>query len=404
VTWASVVRSTSSLVLVRALGMASRYAALLALAALMPAAQFAACALAFVCAEFARVLTDAGVDTVYLRLSETLQAPERQHLAAQAAAIKLLNGSVVVLAMGIALWLMRTSSVLVVLIAMQFLAQSLVQFSLNVLQSQNLVHRSVWPLALLYGATLCLAATGFLGWQAAVWTLPAIAAGELVFAVACVLARLPLRTAQAGVAYERLLPLALPMAGIAVLALVNTRVDSVLVSSLLSADEAGRYMFLQRWSDLTPLLVAGIAMPLVGKIGLADGDANSAQRRRRWRHATWFAAPALVLPFALVWLALVLNPAYSSDGRLAWVVAAVGSVRGALMVSTVILLSRWQDRRLLLIAVAAAISTSTAGWIAGTVWGALGIAVVVLLVEGLNLSAQVALIRLGRRAGAKAVS
>jgi O-antigen/teichoic acid export membrane protein len=394
----SLAKSTASIVLVRALGVAARYLALIALASLMTAAEFAVCGLAFAISEFARCATDAGIDPVFLRKAEQLDGRKRRLHVSQATVLKLLHGALALTVVAAIVAGLGNTNVLAWMIAMQFFAQALVQLSLNVLQADNAVHRVARPMLALYLAGMGLASAAFFGLDIGRWALPAIALGELAFAAITLASRFEPAALQLRQAYRAYFPMALPMAGISFLALINTRFDSLVVITLLSLDDAGKYMYLVRWGDTVPMLAAGIAMPLLGKLEALERHASGAARR--WLGVA--LALALLLPFIVVHVASHRNPAYASDGWLPWLVAATSSVRTGLVLATVALLSMWRDSRLLVIAAMTAVAIPLGCWWLGSTMGAVGIAAVVLTVEICNLVCQLVLIRRARRRRASA--
>jgi O-antigen/teichoic acid export membrane protein len=373
----SLAKSTASIVLVRALGVAARYLALIALASLMTAAEFAVCGLAFAISEFARCATDAGIDPVFLRKAEQLDGRKRRLHVSQATVLKLLHGAL---------------ALTVVAAIVAGLGNT------NVLQADNAVHRVARPMLALYLAGMGLASAAFFGLDIGRWALPAIALGELAFAAITLASRFEPAALQLRQAYRAYFPMALPMAGISFLALINTRFDSLVVITLLSLDDAGKYMYLVRWGDTVPMLAAGIAMPLLGKLEALERHASGAARR--WLGVA--LALALLLPFIVVHVASHRNPAYASDGWLPWLVAATSSVRTGLVLATVALLSMWRDSRLLVIAAMTAVAIPLGCWWLGSTMGAVGIAAVVLTVEICNLVCQLVLIRRARRRRASA--
>lgn len=369
---------------------------LLALACLLPAGEFALCGFAFAVAEVARCLVDSGVDPVLLRRSEELPAELRRRFAADALSIKLSN-SVPVLAVVLVLMSTTTDlSLVALLISLQFLPQALLQTSLNIAQVDNVVHRVGWPLVAVYGAGLVLALLSFAGFSVGEAGLPLIAAGEL--GVGAWLGRTHLRlvTFRVWEPYRKYFPLALNMAGVSLLALINTRVDSLLVNRLLPAEQAGQYMYLIRWSDLMPMLAGGIAMPLVGKL---RGHSAALSGLGSCFVPLAVLVCAFAAPPALVWLAMWSSGQYSVAGSLPWIIAACGTVRVGLVVVSTLMLSHWLDRTLLLVAIGSATLMSLAVWVLGLQHGAQGVAVAVLSVEVCNLAVQLLLLgRATRRA------
>jgi O-antigen/teichoic acid export membrane protein len=391
----SLARSTTSIVLVRALGVAARYLALIALASLMTAAEFAVCGLAFAISEFARCATDAGIDPVFLRKAEKLDGRQRRLHVSQATVLKLLHGAMALVVVAAIMTALGNAPVLAWMIAMQFFAQAFVQLSLNVNQADNTVHHVSRPMMVLYLAGLSLASTAFLGHDIGRWALPVIALGELAFASIVLASRFEPTGLQLQTAYRAYFPMALPMAGIAFLALVNTRFDSLVATKLLGLEDAGKYMYVVRWGDTVPMLAAGVAMPLLGKLEALERNASGAPR--------WWLGVALalaLLPFFVVHAVLHVSPAYATEGWLPWLIAATSSVRTGLVLATVALLTMWHDSRLLIIALTTAVVIPLGCWWAGSKMGASGIAAVVLTVETCNLICQIALIRRARRARA----
>lgn len=389
---ASLAKSTASIVLVRALGVAARYLALIALASLMTAAEFAVCGLAFAISEFARCATDAGIDPVFLRKAEQLDGHQRRLQVSQATVLKLLHGALALAAVAAIVAGLGNATALSWMIAMQFFAQALVQLSLNVHQADSTVHHVARPMMALYLAGMGLASAAFFGHDIGRWALPAIALGELVFAAIALASRFEPAALQLRQAYSAYFPMALPMAGIAFLALINTRFDSLVVNTLLGLEEAGKYMYLARWGDTVPMLAGGIAMPLLGKLEALERHASATPRR--WLGA---ALALALLPFLVVHAASHYNPAFASEGWLPWLIAATSSVRTGLVLVTVALLSMWRDSRLLAIASVTAVAIPLGCWWLGSTIGAVGIAAAVLAVEICNLACQLVLIRRARR-------
>ena len=108
------------------------------------------------------------------------------------------------------------------------------------------------------------------------------------------------------------------MAGIMLLAFVNTRADALLVGRLLTPAEAGRYLYLARFVDFAPMLATGVALPLVGKVAGV----------RRATERALLVAPGLALaaaPFVLVAAAGLLNPGLCGRPCLAILIAAIAA-------------------------------------------------------------------------------
>jgi hypothetical protein len=374
----------------------ARFLALLALAALMKAEEFALCVLALALSDFARCVADGGIDPVFLRRAEAQDDALRRKYIARAALLKLLHGALAALVVvALLLWVFDAASLFVWLLALQFFAQALVQLGLNAHQADNTVQRVAPRMIALYLAGLLLALSGFAGWQGSRWALPLIAAGELVLALSMLAPRLDRPAPALGEAYRSYFPLALPMAGLTCLALINTRSDAFLATSLLPPGDAGRYLYLGRWGDAVPMFAGGLAMPLVGKLA-----ALQAQHRAGAAVQALLLFLLTALPFALVWLAMHLQPAYAVAGWLPWLIAAAAAVRTGATLATVNLLSRWHDRGLLVLAVGTAIAIPACSWLAGRSLGAVGIALVILTIESCNLGVQLVMIRQGRNLNA----
>lgn len=396
--WRAVARSTTSLVGLRTLGVGARYLALMCLSALLPVADFAICALAFAISEFARVASDGGIDVVYLRRAESMDESSRQTLGGQALFIKLAQGSLALLVVAMIVRHVDQVGWLATLIACQFLAQALTQLALNLLQTQGSVARRAQPLMVVYLVVLGLAVAGSRGQTIGFWAFPVLLAGELAFGVwiasrSVTWAGLhPLR------AYASYYPVAFSMAGVGLLAMINTRADALITSALLTAEEAGRYMYLSRWVDAAPMMAGGIAMPLVGKIR----NVTLASMLRPW--VVGPIAALLAAPFVVAAVVTHFGADYAAPGVLPWLLASTSALRVGLVLSTAFLLSHWRDASVFWIAVVTSLVIVSGGWIVGRSHGAVGIALVVLAVEACNLGVQLFALRRYSRSNANANS
>lgn len=383
------VLSTASLVTVRSAGVAARSLGLLTLAAGMPAERFAHYATAFVLSELARCATDFGLDPLVLRRAEGLSAAEQRPMIRAALAVRIVHGT---LAAAVVLAILAMSfplDLLLVAAGLQFLAQGWLQLGLNWRQVNNSAHRAAPTLLAFYGIVAGLAAYAYVRPELGAVPLPLLLVGEAIIA-ARLLAPLS-RPGRSDLAagYATLVPKALPMAGIMLLAFVNTRADALLVGRLLSPNEAGRYLYLARFVDFAPMLATGVALPLVGK--LAGFDAR--------RNAPALVALAIGLaaaPFALVAAAALLNPAYAGDATLRLLIAVIAVVRIGLAVTTTVLLAQWRDWLLVRVGVATTVLVPVLCWALGARYGAHGLAVGVIVAETGNLLFQTALL-LARR-------
>jgi O-antigen/teichoic acid export membrane protein len=285
-------------------------------------------------------------------------------------------------------------------IAMLFLGQSLVQLMLNVLQSRRAVSGAAGPLVVLYGlvsalgvASIVLAGGGgdaVVGEVLTRWAnhgFVLLLLGELGCAawIARRHLRGPTRPSLAQ-AYADYFPAALPMATVALLALINTRVDAIVTSAVLGLEQAGRYMYVMRWADAAPMLAAGVALPLVGKIQTMSS--------RPWHDRRLLVATAAMalIPFMVVPLVQLLQPSMRVDGAMPWLVAATSAVRVGLTMTTTLLLACWRDGALSRIALATSVSITVLTWLFGQRAGAAGVASAVLLVETVNLAVQARLV------------
>lgn len=381
--------STAGLVTARSAGVAARALSLLTLAAGMPAERFGHYATAVVLSELARCASDFGLDPLVLRRAEGLAPGEQRPIVRAALAIRAVHGAVaaaVVLAVLAALFRL---DLLLVAAGLQFVPQGWLQLALNWRQVNNSAQRVAPILILFYSAIAVLAAAAWLHPSLGALPLPLLWGGEAALGVLLLLPVGSTGRCDLRAGYGALAGAALPMAGVALLAFVNTRTDALLVGRLLDPVAAGRYLYLARWIDLAPMLATGVALPLVGKVALLD------QRR----NAAVFASAGLVLalaPFALVEVAALLRPAYGGDPVLRWLLGAVGTCRIGLAVTTVLLLSRWHDGLLLRIAPAVSLAMPIATWLLGSAIGSRGVAGGVLLVETANLLVQVVLVARSR--------
>ena len=381
--------STASLVGVRSAGVAARSLGLLTLAAGMPAERFAHYATAFVLSELARCATDFGLDPLVLRRAEGLPIAEQRPMIRAALAVRLAHGLVAAAAVLAILAASFPLDLLLVAAGLQFVSQGWLQLGLNWRQVNNSAHRAAPALLAFYGAVAALAAFAYFRPEFGTVPLPLLLTGEALIAVRLLapLSRPGRRDLAAG--YATLVPKALPMVGIMLLAFVNTRADALLVGRLLSPDAAGRYLYLARFVDFAPMLATGVALPLVGKLAGFDARRN---------------APALVAlgvllaaaPFVLVAAAALLNPAYAGDPTLRMLIAAIAVVRIGLAVTTVVLLAQWRDWLLVRVATVTTVLVPVLCWALGSRYGAHGLAVGVIVAEAGNLLLQAALL-LARR-------
>lgn len=377
----STVLSTVSLVAMRSLGVGARALALLTLAAGMPADEFANYALAFVFSELARCATDFGLDPVVLRRAEVLSVQEQHSLMRDALAVRVSHGFVAGAIMIGALTTMFPVNLLIIAAGLQFLPQGLLQLGLNWRQANNSAHLVAPVLAVFYLTVIGLAVAAYFYPAVNILPIPFLVVGEMVIAI-CLLSPLKLphfRDLVTG--YRLLVPQALPMAGILLLAFINTRTDALLVSYLVDASDAGRYLYIMRWIDLAPMLAAGIALPLVGKVTKLD-----------WRRfaplVSGFVLTLAAAPFVLVQIAGWLNPAYAGDQALRVLLALVGACRIGLAMTTTGLLAKWHDGLLVRLAMGTTILLPILTWIIGSRYGLHGIAAAVLMAETGNFLLQ----------------
>ena len=386
----SVLVSTASLVIVRAAGVAARALSLLTLAAAMPAERFGHYATAFVLSELARCLTDFGLDPLVLRRAEGRPSAEQRAIVRAALAVRAAHGAVTAGAVLGVLALMFRLDLLLVAAALQFVPQGWLQLALNQRQVSNSAQRVAPALLGFYAVVAGLAA---LAWVRPAWggvPLPLLLVGEALAALALLGRAAMPRGADLVAGYRTLVRAALPMAGIALLALVNTRTDALLVGRLLSSAEAGRYLYLARWVDFAPMLASGVALPLVGKLGGFD------VRRQGWS----LAAAGIVLaavPFALVELAAALKPPYAADPLLRALLAAASVCRIGLAVTTTLLLAKWRDAGLGRVAAVTSALLPLLVWLLGSRLGAHGVVAGVLAAETANLLFQSVLLLRGPR-------
>jgi len=386
---ASVRRSTLALVMTRSFGVAARHLSLLSLATLLSPIEFAACGLAFALSEFARCFTDAGVDTTLLRKGENASPNCRHSLIYAATSIKVWHGLAISILLILFIWIQGKSvTILIMLIGLQFLPQALLQLTLNTRQIDDTAHTVLRPIAVFYILVIAFASQGFFGSSSSKWALPILSLGELLFALT-IGSRPALPSFQKiHSIYTQYFPTSLPMLGVALLALINTRVDSLIVSGLLPPNEAAEYMFFMRWSDIAPMFAAGVCMPLVGKI---DKLNNQTLRKS----VQWALFSILLLaPLATIQLALVTTSNFDSKGSLPWIFSLLGAVRIGLSISTVLLLSQWRDGDIFRIAVCTSITITLGSIFACRTWGSIGIAAVVLSVEAMNFAYQTRLLYL----------
>jgi O-antigen/teichoic acid export membrane protein len=381
--------STASLVTVRSAGVAARSLGLLTLAAGMPAERFAHYATAFVLSELARCATDFGLDPLVLRRAEGLRVDEQRPMIRAALAVRLTHGLIAAAVVVAILALSFPLDLLLLAAGLQFLAQGWLQLGLNWRQVNNDAHRAAPALLAFYAAVAGIAALAYFHPALGAIPLPLLLAGEALIAVRLLAPLARPRRRDLAEGYASLVPKALPMAGIMLLAFVNTRADALLVGRLLSADEAGRYLYLVRFVDFAPMLTTGVALPLVGKLSGFDMR----------RHAAALVALALALaaaPFVLVAVGALLNPAYAGDATLRLLIAAIAVVRIGLAVTTVLLLAQWRDWLLVRVATVTTVLVPVLCWLLGSRYGGHGLAVGVIVAEAGNLLFQTGLL-LARR-------
>ncbi len=387
----STLLSTVSLVTVRSAGVAARTLSLLTLSAGMPAERFAPYATAFVLSEMARCATDFGLDPVVLRRAEGLPLSEQRPMLRAALAIRGVHGLIAAL---IVLMLLIGSfpiDVLLVVAGLQFLSQGLLQLGLNWRQVNNSAHQ-IAPLLLCLYATIVGLAT--LGYFHPAWgrvPLPMLLFGELAFATVLLTPLAAPRLTDLRTGYTTLVPQALPMAGIMLLAFINTRTDALIVNRFATPAEVGEYLYLARWVDLAPMLVTGVALPLVGKVGKIGGG----DLRRRAVPLAIMGAGLAIAPFVLMQVAALLNPVYAQDIVLRMLLACIATCRIALSVTTMLLLAQWRDRLLVRAVAVSSVLVLALTWTMGSRLGMHGIAIGVLIAELGNLLFQAGLL-LGR--------
>lgn len=386
----STLLSTVSLVTVRSAGVAARTLSLLTLAAGMPAERFGHYAIAFVLSELARCATDFGLDPVVLRRAEGLDVAEQRPMIRAALAIRATHGAAAAIVVLAILALTFPLNLLLVAAGMQFLSQGLLQLGLNWRQVNNSAHRVAPVLLAFYGAVIGLAVAAYFQSSLGTLPLPLLLGGELVIALVLLAPLSRPRLADLVSGYRLLVPQALPMAGIMVLAFVNTRTDALVVGRLVGAEDAGHYLYLSRWVDLVPMLATGVALPMVGKLGGFD-------LRRNASALVALAAALTAAPFMLIEIAAHLNPAYASDLLLRVLLATIAACRIGLSVATMILLAQWRDGLLLRVAAASTILVPLLTWTLGSRFGVHGVAAGVLVAEAGNLLFQAALLLGGRK-------
>lgn len=388
--------STMSLVGVRSAGVAARSLGLLTLAAGMPADRFAHYATAFVLSELARCATDFGLDPLVLRRAEGLSLGEQRPMIRAALAVRLLHGLIAAAAVVAILALSFPLDLLLLAAGLQFLSQGWLQLGLNWRQVNNDAHRAAPALLAFYAAVAGVAAFAYFRPELGAVPLPLLLGGEALIAVRLLAPLSRPRGGDLREGYRSLVPKALPMAGIMLLAFVNTRADALLVGKLLTPDAAGRYLYLSRFVDFAPMLATGVALPLVGKLAGFDLRRN---------------APALILlgiglaaaPFALIAAGALLNPAYAGDATLRLLIAAIAVIRIGLAVTTVMLLAQWRDWLLVRVAAVTTVLVPVLCWTLGSRYGAHGLATGVIVAEAGNLLFQTALL-LARRAPQRAAA
>lgn len=391
----STVLSTASLVTLRSAGVAARTLSLLALATGMPAEQFAPYGIAFVLSELARCATDFGLDPVVLRRAEGLPLEEQRPLLRAALAIRCAHGLISAVIVMLLLIAIYSPSSLLIVAGMQFISQGMLQLGLNWRQVNNSAHRVAPYLLSFYAGVVGLAVFGYFHPSFGTLPLPTLLIGELAIAVVLLrpLAFPQLRDLVQG--YGSLVPQALPMAAIMLLAFVNTRTDALVVGQFASPAQVGHYLYLARWGDLAPMLATGVALPMVGKL-----------KGFRVRHGSMIAPAALLvlctIPFGLIATAAALNPAYSGDQTLRCLLATIASCRIGLAVTTMLLLAQWRDRLLMKIATLTTALVPVLTWLFGSWYGIHGIATGVLVAEAGNLLFQASLL-LGRRFRKRAI-
>lgn len=374
--------STASLVGIRSIGVAVRYFALFSLASLVSPAVFSQCGVTFLCAEFGRLITDAGLDSTYLRMAEAARGQVRQELLRRGMMIKLLQGAVALVAIEAGLTIAFGVNVLLLAIGAQFFAQSLLQLALNELQVEDRAYRAAPALLLVYGLGAAVAALALLDQLAARWGLPVIAVGEALVALWLLLPQMAwTRVADA---YRTYFPQVVPMLGISLLAFMTTKTDSLLIAHFVPPAESGRYLYLGRWAELGPMIVAGFGLPLVGKIG------GRASRQPRGLLLVAFGL-APMPPISLA-LGLVIGPNYALPLVLMALIAMISVVRVWLVIMTIVLLAHWRDQQLVLITAVSAAVTVVLGVVLGHAYGAAGVASGALLGETSNLLLQVLLV------------
>lgn len=388
--------STASLVGVRSAGVAARSLGLLTLAAGMPAERFAHYATAFVLSELARCATDFGLDPLVLRRAEGLNLDEQRPMVRAALAVRLAHGLTAAVVVVAILAASFPLDLLLLAAGLQFLSQGWLQLGLNWRQVNDDAHRAAPVLLGFYGAIAGLAAFAALHPALGGWPLPLLLAGEALIAVRLLApVSLPARSDLAS-GYASLVPKALPMAGIMLLAFVNTRADALLVGRLLSPTEAGRYLYLARFVDFAPMLATAVMLPLVGKFAGFDMR----------RNAPLLAALALGLaaaPFVLIAVGAALNRDYADDPALRLLISTIGVIRIGLGVTTVVLLAQWRDGRLVRVATVTTALVPLLCWLLGSRYGAHGLATGVIIAEAGNLLFQTLLL-LARRAPTRAAS
>ena len=380
--------STASLVMVRSAGVAARTLSLLTLSAGMPAERFAPYATAFVLSELARCATDFGLDPVVLRRAEGLPLPEQRPMLRAALAIRGAHGLMAALLVLMLLISIFPLDVLLAVAGLQFLSQGLLQLGLNWRQVNNSAHRCAPLLLCLYATVVGLAALGYFHPAWGLVPLPLLLFGELAFAIILLTPLSAPRLADLRSGYATLVPQALPMAGIMLLAFVNTRADALIVNHFATPAEVGEYLYLARWVDLAPMLVTGVALPLVGKVGKMGGS----DLRRRVLPLAIMGAGLAMVPFALMQVAALLNSVYAQDVVLRMLLACIATCRVALSVTTMLLLAQWRDRLLVRAVAASSVLVLALTWTMGAELGMHGIAIGVLISEAGNLLFQAGLL------------
>lgn len=396
--------NTAALVAMRATNLAARLALLFLLARHVDPASFGLVVFALSVAEIAKVVADFGMDTLAIREYAIERPPGHwTRFAASLAGAKLVFGLVVYAAL--AGWLLATRSraqaELGLVVGLTALTALAINFAIDWYQARLRVGRVIVPVVASNVALVALAALlvpRLPGLHVLAALFPAF---ELVNGLVLLAAlRAEGLVGRPAIAFDRLGDLvrgALPIAATGVLIMVYSRLDVLVLSSRLDAAAVGLYGVAFRLTEPVQMAAAAFGLSVLSRFAAwFHAPAGVSLRAAALRYALFTlavgAAAAAVLAIAAPPLVARFLPAYADAGPILRVLAASLVFRSLNATLAGILQGAGRFRLL----------TGIALWNVAATWaclqwfvpreGALGAALALLSVEGVNSLLQAGMV------------